>query len=152
MPPTWKLAEARAENGPLFKLMQCARIYCDDDYPMAKEDWAYVTSDADIYLNPKKTASVGEWEYVISHCLLHLGFDHILQDRVDDPIWNTACDYVVDKFLKDSHIGSPPPEFQVIAPCAVKDEEQVYSWLKEHPEAVNRHAFSTMTRGRSDMR
>ena len=99
LPPTWKLAEARAENGPLFKLMQCARIYCDDDYPMAKEDWAYVTSDADIYLNQKKTASVGEWEYVISHCLLHLRFDHILQVRVDDLIWNTLCDYVVDKLL-----------------------------------------------------
>ena len=71
-PPAWELAEARVANGPLFRLEVCSRIYCDDDYPMAKDDWAYVTSTADIYLNPKRTASVGEWEYVISHCLLHL--------------------------------------------------------------------------------
>ena len=152
LPPAWKLAEPRAENGPLFKLMRYVYIYCDDDYPMAKEDWAYVTSTGGIYLNPKKHASVGEWEYVISHCLLHLGFGHITQEREDDLIWNYACDYVTDKFLKDSHIGSPPPEFQVAAPCPVKDEEQVYIWLKEHPEAVNHRAFSTMTHGRCDMR
>lgn len=118
---------------------------------MAKDDWAYVTSTADIYLNPKRTASVGEWEYVISHCLLHLGFGHIDQNREDDPYWNAACDFVVDKFLKDSHIGSPPPEFQVAAPCSVKDEDQVYQWLKENPEAMGNRLFSTMTRGRPDM-
>jgi len=151
LPPAWKLAEARVANGPLFRLEVCSRVYCDDDYPMAKEDWAYVTSTADIYLNPKRTASVGEWEYVISHCLLHLGFGHIDQNREDDPYWNAACDFVVDKFLKDSHIGSPPPEFQVAAPCSVKDEDQVYQWLKENPEAMGNRLFSTMTRGRPDM-
>lgn len=142
----------RVANGPLFKLMRYADIYCDDSYPMAREDWAYVTNDADIYLNPKKTASVGEWEYIISHCLLHLGFGHIEREQAEDPAWNAACDYVVDQFLKDSHIGSPPAEFRGAALCPVKDEEQVYAWLNEHPEAVHRQIFSTMTHGRSDLR
>ena len=152
LPPAWKQAEAKILTGALFKLCRFAYIRCDDDYPMAKEDWAYVTSKATIFLNPKRTASVGEWEYVISHCLLHLGFGHIQQDRMYDPLWNTACDYVVDKFLKDSHIGTPPPEFRAAAPFPVKDEEQVYSWLKELSDPARYSAFPTMTHGRSDMR
>ena len=125
---------------------------CALGYPMSREDWAYVTSTAGIYLNPRRTASVGEWEYVISHCLLHLGFGHITQECKDDPLWNEACDYVVAKFLKDSHIGLPPPEFQTEFSCPVKDEIQVYQWLKEHPESAMKHTFSTMTRNRADMR
>ena len=151
-PPTWKMAEAKIANGPLFRLLQHAYIHCNDDYPMAKDDWAYVTSTAGVYLNPRRTASVGEWEYIISHCLLHLGFGHISQERQNDIVWNQACDYIVDKFLKDSHIGSPPPEFQAEYPCVIKDEEQVYAWLKEHPEIPAKQTFSTMTHGRLGMR
>lgn len=151
-PPAWKQAEAKIANGPLFMLLYHTCIHCDDDYPMSREDWAYVTSTAGIYLNPRRTASVGEWEYVISHCLLHLGFGHITQECKDDPLWNEACDYVVAKFLKDSHIGLPPQEFQTEFSCPVKDEIQVYQWLKEHPESAMKHTFSTMTRNRADMR
>ena len=151
-PPAWKQAEAKIANGPLFMLLYHTCIHCDDDYPMSREDWAYVTSTAGIYLNPRRTASVGEWEYVISHCLLHLGFGHITQECKDDPLWNEACDYVVAKFLKDSHIGLPPPEFQTEFSCPVKDEILVYQWLKEHPESAMKHTFSTMTRNRADMR
>ena len=146
------MAEAKIANGPLFRLLQHAYIHCNDDYPMAKDDWAYVTSTAGVYLNPRRTASVGEWEYIISHCLLHLGFGHISQERQNDIVWNQACDYIVDKFLKDSHIGSPPPEFQAEYPCVIKDEEQVYAWLKEHPEIPAKQTFSTMTHGRLGMR
>ena len=152
MPPAWKQAEAKIASGPLFMLLHHAYIHCDDDYPMSREDWAYVTSTAGIYLNPRRVATVGEWEYVISHCLLHLGFGHITQKCEDDPLWNEACDYVVARFLKDSHIGLPPPEFQIEFPCPVKDEEQVYQWLKEHPESAMGHPFSTMTRNRTDIR
>ncbi len=69
-------AKADAEDGLLFRLAYCTRVYCSERYPMAKADWSYVTNDGDIYLNPHRKASVGEWEYIISHCLLHLGFGH----------------------------------------------------------------------------
>ena len=61
-PPAWELAEARVANGPLFRLEVCSRIYCDDDYPMAKDDWAYVTSTADIYLMQIALYGLAYWQ------------------------------------------------------------------------------------------
>lgn len=54
--------------------------------------------------------------------------------------------------MKLRDIGLPPPEYQVEFPCPVKDEAQVYQWLKEHPESAMKNTFSTMTRNRVDMR
>lgn len=146
--PAWKQARAQIANGPLFKLEYYV-VICDDlDYPIAKTDWAYVSSDGYIYLNTRREASVGEWVYVISHCLLHLGFGHTQKDWLNDPLWNTACDYVVTKFLQDSHIGTPPPEFRAALPCPAKTEEQVYEWLQKQKDVPT---FSTMTNQRPDI-
>ena len=79
--PAWRKAVEKIEDGPLFRLAYCTRVYCSERYPMAKADWAYSTNDGDIYLNPHRKASVGEWEYIISHCLLHLGFGHFQKER-----------------------------------------------------------------------
>lgn len=147
--PAWVPAIRKVEEGPLFLLARRTSIRCDEGYPMARTDWAYVTSDGDIFLNPRREAAVGEWVYVISHCLLHLGFGHIREDRQGDALWNAACDLVVTKFLRDSRIGSPPPELRGELPCAVKSEEQVEEWLREQKPAQN--LFSTMTQGRPDM-
>lgn len=65
--PAWRKAVEKIEDGPLFRLAYCTHVYCSERYPMAKADWAYVTNDGDIYLNPHRKASVGEWEYIISH-------------------------------------------------------------------------------------
>ena len=83
-------------------------IYCDNSYPMARDDWAYVTSIGYIYLNPRKQATADEWTFVIAHCLLHLGMGHFAENRKDDPVWQEACDLIVTRFLLDSHIGTPP--------------------------------------------
>lgn len=124
-------------------------VYCSDRYPMAKTDWAYATNAGDIYLNPRRKASAGEWEYIISHCMLHLGFGHFQKEQMRDPRWNAACNLVVAKFLKDSHIGTPPPEFQTELPFPVKDEAQTFQHLQTAP--VPNGLFSTMTGGRPDM-
>ena len=147
--PAWEQALGKIGEGPLFLLAWHTSVHCDDGYPMARDDWAYVTGEGDIYLNPRREAAVGEWVYVISHCLLHLGFGHIREDRQGDPIWNAACDLVVTKFLRDSRIGVPPPDFQNELPCAVKSEEQAAEWLRVQGPVQN--LFSTMTRGRPDM-
>lgn len=147
--PAWKLAIDKVNDGPLFRLAYYVEIYCNHDYPIAKTDWAYVSSDGSVYLNPYCQASVGEWEYIISHCLLHLGFGHFQKDRLQDPAWVAACDMMVTKFLKDSHIGTPPPEFRRELPFPVKDEEQTWQRLLETP--LPSETFSTMTNGRPDM-
>lgn len=147
--PAWRKAVEKIEDGPLFRLAYCTHVYCSERYPMAKADWAYVTNDGDIYLNPHRKASVGEWEYIISHCLLHLGFGHFQKARMKDTRWNMACDLVIARFLKDSHIGTPPPEFQQELPFPVKEEEQAFRQLQT--ASVSGGIFSTMTGGRPDM-
>lgn len=147
--PAWRKAVEKIEDGPLFRLAYCTRVYCSERYPMAKADWAYSTNDGDIYLNPHRKASVGEWEYIISHCLLHLGFGHFQKERMKDTRWNMACDLVIARFLKDSHIGTPPPEFQQELPFPVKEEEQAFQQLQT--ASVSGGIFSTMTGGRPDM-
>ena len=54
---------------------------------MARDDWACVTNQGDIILNGARSGTVGEWEYVLTHCLLHLGMDHFRRERMDDPAW-----------------------------------------------------------------
>ena len=122
-------------------------VHCDNRYPIGRTDWAYVTSKGDIYLNPRMNGTPKEWEYVIAHCMLHLGFGHIHRDA--DPFWNTACDWVVTKFLKDSHIGTPPMEFQQEFPFSVKNEEQVYQQLQDRPDKAM--PLFSLTNGRPDM-
>ena len=147
--PAWLKAIAKIEDGPLFRLAYCTRVYCSERYPMAKTDWAYITNDGSIYLNPHRKAAVAEWEYIISHGLLHLGFGHFQKERMKDARWNIACDLVVAHFLKDSHIGTPPPEFQRELPFPVKEEEQAFQQLQT--ASVSGIIFSTMTGGRPDM-
>lgn len=149
--PAWKQAVSKVERGPLFKVAYFATIYCDNDYPIAKTDWAYVSSYGDIYLNPHRDATVGEWEYVISHCLLHLGFGHFVKEKLSDPFWIAACDLVVTKFLRDSHIGTPPPEFRQELPFIVRTETQAHDWLSDHRNDYHAFVFSTMTNDRPDM-
>ena len=145
----WRVAMESIGNGPLFRMLYHTRVYRSDRYPMAKADWAYVTNEGNIYLNPHRNASAGEWEYVISHCMLHLGFGHFQKERMKDFRWNMACDLVVAKFLKDSHIGTPPPEFQAELPFSIKEEEQTFQSLLTNP--VPNGLFSTMTGSRADI-
>ena len=125
----WEEGEIAVWLGPLGVW---GKIHDDGKYPIGRNDLAYVTSKGDIYLNIKKDCTPKEWEYIIAHCMLHLGFGHFREKA--DPLWNTACDWVVTKFLRESHIGAPLPEFQQEFPFAVKSEEQVYERLRENPE------------------
>ena len=85
---------------------------------------------------------------MIAHCWLHLGFGHFREHS--DRLWNTACDCVVAKFLRDNHIGSPPQEYRLEFPFAVKNEEQAYQQLLNRPELAVKANYS-LTDGRSDM-
>lgn len=126
--PPWKLACERIEKGALGYLLGYVGVTAKE--PLAPDSWAYVASSGDIHLNPRQEASVGEWVYVICHCLLHLGLGHFQQERMDDADWQTACDCVVTKFLRDSRLGTEPLGFRQALPAAVKNEEQVWSCLR----------------------
>ena len=141
----------KLHQGPLGGLAGCVGVHRDDRYPMARGDWAYVTSQGAIYLNPRREASVPEWEYVLAHCMLHLGLGHLREDRLRDPLWGRACDLAVTRFLQDCRIGTPPVEFTGELPLSVKGEEQLWEQLRAMPELAGTDRFSTMTCGRPDM-
>lgn len=126
--PAWELARERIRKGALGYLMACTSVRREK--PLARDSWAYVTAGGEIHLNPRREAAVGEWEYIICHCLLHLGLGHFQRERMADQDWHTACDCVVTKFLRDSRMGTEPPEFRQELPSAVKSEEQVWEWLR----------------------
>lgn len=148
--PPSETALRRLRQGPLGGLATSVRVYQDGRVPMARGDWAYVTSQGEIYLNPRREASVSEWEYVLAHCMLHLGLGHFRPEQMEDPLWVRACDLVVTRFLRDGRIGKPPPEFGGDLPVPAKSEEQTLEQLRGSPRGADAERFSTMTRGRPD--
>ena len=125
-------------------------IYCDSSYPMAKDDWAYVTSTGYIFLNPRKRATAGEWTFVLAHCMLHLGMGHFAENRKDDPIWQEACDLVVTRFLLDSHIGTPPMDTSFVR-AFQGTEEALYERFLANPCSRPACSLNMMSQGRMDM-
>jgi len=90
--------------------------------------WAVVTSLGDLYLHPRRRGEPEEWAWVVAHCLLHLGFGHLAQERLAewsaaagltsasgrnprghfDAAWNFAACVTVNRFLAHLKIGRPP--------------------------------------------
>ena len=52
------------QNPVLGTLRERVTIHFDDSYPMAREAWAWVTSDGHIYANSHRRAAPGEWAYM----------------------------------------------------------------------------------------
>ena len=149
--PAWEAAWENLRGGMLRELVWLAALRTGKPGQMARDDWAFVTSQGEITFNPARPGSVGEWEYVLAHCLLHLGMDHFQQERMSDPAWLAACDLMVTDFLRSSHLGTPPPEFRRTPHFLAKSEEQAYHYLQEHPELLAECAFGTLARGRPDL-
>lgn len=145
-------ALAKLGSSPLAGLaIEIPRLHMDNSYPMAKEDWAYVTSRGHIYLNPRKAGTVDEWVYVLAHCMLHLGMGHIAEQRKDDAIWQMACDVVVTRFLLDSKLGTPPMDASAVQGFHCTDEQRIYEHFLAEPDSRPTQALGTMTHGRGDM-
>ncbi len=85
-----------------------------------------VTSLGEVYLHPRRRGEPQEWAWVAAHCLLHLGFDHLAENRLTgwsaaaglpsgrnsrarfDAAWNLAACVTVNRFLAHLKIGRPP--------------------------------------------
>lgn len=149
----------RAGNGKLKEIPGIAGVWekvhiqYKTNYPMGRSDWAYVTSNGEIYANPAMDGEPAEWTYVLAHCCLHLALGHIREDRQKDPIWQWACDCIVARFLADSKIGRPPPGLDAPVPANAKEEERFYTWLKTEGASAKIPQFSIMaSSAQSDMR
>lgn len=63
----------------------------------------------EIYVNPAAGLSSEELKFVLAHEFLHAGLCHQERCQGRDPyLWNIACDYVINGWLHDMHIGEMP--------------------------------------------
>ncbi|MBI1822193.1 MAG: peptidase [Nitrospirae bacterium] len=99
---------SRLEQHPIFApLFFSIRSIRNERSAFPHHGWAIVSDTGTIHVNPKRKAAPDEWLYVLSHCLLHLGFGHF-QPQANPYAWNVACDLFIYKFLKELKIGKPP--------------------------------------------
>lgn len=65
----------------------------------------------EIYINPSCKLSDQEWRFVLAHEFLHAGLCHHKRCAGRDPyLWNVACDFVINDWLREMQIGSMPAE------------------------------------------
>jgi predicted metal-dependent peptidase len=64
---------------------------------------------AELYVNPLYWLDEEERRFVIAHELLHAGLRHDSRAGWRDPwLWNVACDYVINGWLVEMEVGTPP--------------------------------------------
>ncbi|MCI8670186.1 MAG: hypothetical protein HFI34_11830 [Lachnospiraceae bacterium] len=65
----------------------------------------------EIYANPALNLSTDEWRFVLAHEYLHAGLQHHLRCQGRDPyLWNVACDFVINGWLREMQIGQMPAD------------------------------------------
>jgi predicted metal-dependent peptidase len=70
---------------------------------------AIAPAAAELYVNPLCGLDSGECRFVIAHELLHAGLRHDSRSGGRDPwLWNVACDYVINGWLTEMELGTPP--------------------------------------------
>jgi predicted metal-dependent peptidase len=62
-----------------------------------------------IYLNPAAGLNEFETRFVLAHEVLHVALRHMGRRLGRDPyLWNVACDFVINDWLIDMQVGTPP--------------------------------------------
>lgn len=65
----------------------------------------------EIYLNPAARLDEEELRFVLAHEFLHAGLQHHQRCQGRDPyLWNVACDFVIDAWLQEMHVGRMPQD------------------------------------------
>ncbi|MFI1375376.1 hypothetical protein ACH4UY_25590 [Streptomyces longwoodensis] len=63
----------------------------------------------EIYVNPLRTLDDEEWRFVLAHEMLHAALRHGDRCGTRDPyLFNVACDYVVNGWLREMQVGAMP--------------------------------------------
>ncbi len=82
----------------------------------------------EIYVNPAAQLTEQEWRFVLAHEYLHAALGHEARLGKRDPeLWNVACDYVINQWLRDMEVGSMPsgllfdPELQGLSSESIYD-------------------------------
>lgn len=64
----------------------------------------------ELFMNPAAGLDKEECRFVMAHELLHVALRHHARRQGRDPyLWNIACDYVINDWLMEMHVGQIPP-------------------------------------------
>lgn len=70
---------------------------------------AIAPAAAELYVNPLCGLAQDECRFVVAHELLHAGLRHDSRGAGRDPwLWNIACDFVINGWLTEMEVGTPP--------------------------------------------
>lgn len=65
--------------------------------------------NGEIYINPARGLTLEQAKFVLAHEVLHAGLAHGTRRRGRDPfLWNVACDFVINDWLLQMNVGTPP--------------------------------------------
>jgi len=80
-----------------------------------------------IYVNSSAGLSADEWKFVLAHEYLHAGLQHHERCKGRDPyLWNVACDFVINGWLKEMQIGSMPVDILYDESLKNNSAEEIY--------------------------
>ncbi|MDE7294327.1 MAG: hypothetical protein K2N72_07875 [Oscillospiraceae bacterium] len=66
-------------------------------------------TEGEIYVNRAAGLNFEEWKFVLAHEYLHAGLQHHARRQGRDfELWNVACDFVINGWLKEMQIGQMP--------------------------------------------
>ncbi len=81
----------------------------------------------EIYLNPLYRLEDDEWRFVLAHEMLHAALRHGDRCGTRDPyLFNVACDYVINGWLREMEIGTMPDGLLYDPELAGLSAEEVY--------------------------
>ncbi|WP_314220842.1 vWA domain-containing protein [Streptomyces zaehneri] len=89
---------------------------------------AAVNAEAgEIYINPLRRYEDEEWRFVLAHEMLHAALRHGDRCSTRDPyLFNVACDYVVNGWLREMQVGTMPEGLLYDAELSGLSAEEVY--------------------------
>lgn len=90
-----------------FRIIEDYKFCRDEDISVA----AVCPEKGEIYINPDAGLSDEELVFVMAHEFLHTGLMHGERCQGRDPyLWNVACDYVINGWLREMRIGMLPQQ------------------------------------------
>lgn len=110
--PAMKAARWFIGNYPLLGSMAASYKLIEDADFCIRNEIEIAAVDAvrgELYVNPACGFCEDEWKFVLAHEFLHAGLMHHTRCQGRNPfLWNIACDYVINEWLHEMHIGVMP--------------------------------------------
>ena len=93
----------------------------------------------EIFLNPAVQLAKPELIFVMAHELLHVGLRHDVRSQGRDSfLWNIACDYVINLWLVEMGVGSPPDGVMIDQSLAGMSAEEIYDQIVADLKSIRR--------------